>query len=90
MEAEKKSEKRTQVLEQTDILDQEISMLHTQLGILIGRLDCVVRPIEARVDKKEKAEELELVLLARCVRDFALSVKQARIRVEATIEGLEL
>jgi hypothetical protein len=83
------TQKQTQVSEQEERLEREISGLHESINILTARLDRVLRSSEPSVEDK-RAEAPVLVLLADTLRGFVRDTKNARFRIDDLADRLEL
>lgn len=88
MSREGSPQRESQVEDQINGLNGELSRLHECIGSLTDRLGSVLTP-ESLMEKKEEVES-NLVTLANTIRSCKDSVKDANFKIQDLTDRLEL
>ena len=80
---------QSQVSEQNERLEQELSILHERIATFNNKLDSILRVSQPSVADKE-SESPNLVPLADTLYRFLNSTKAARFAIEDLMDRLEL
>ena len=88
-QSESQPQRQSQVGEQTNSLEGNLTTLHDNIGKLQDRLSAVLRSSVPSEQEKGK-DSVELVVLACTIEGFADSVRSATYKIEDILERLEL
>ena len=87
---EQKSQKQSQVVEQTNILEKKLEGLHAKIETLADGLSSVLRSSLPAEKAIEDSDRMKLVVLASTLEGFSDSVGSASCKLEDILDRLEI
>lgn len=86
---EAKPQRQSQVVEQVNMLESNLTTLHDSIEKLRDRLSSVLRPSLPSEQEKSK-DSTKLVNFACTIKDFVDSIKSATYKIEDILDRIEL